>query len=300
MTIFLSISTFVMLFKFKIMKKSVNDSVPIFVMSGGKGVTGHTIVQTLIIQYPENKLKVKLIPDVRTEKKILEVIKKVKAANGILSHTMVNSELRIFLIEECEKQHVKQADLMGGLANIIENDFGLESVNTPGLYHKINAQYYKRIEAMEYTLNHDDGLNTQNLHNADIVVTGVSRCGKTPLSVYMSMFGWKVANVPLVEGIEPPKELFEIDKNRVFGLHISLSHLVIQRQKRLKSFGNVSHMNYVDSRLVGKELQYANFLFKRGGFTKINITNKAIESTANEIIGLLFDRFGEENENSLH
>jgi regulator of PEP synthase PpsR (kinase-PPPase family) len=289
-----------MLFKFKIMKKSVNDSVPIFVMSGGKGVTGHTIVQTLIIQYPENKLKVKLIPDVRTEKKILEVIKKVKAANGILSHTMVNSELRIFLIEECEKQHVKQADLMGGLANIIENDFGLESVNTPGLYHKINAQYYKRIEAMEYTLNHDDGLNTQNLHNADIVVTGVSRCGKTPLSVYMSMFGWKVANVPLVEGIEPPKELFEIDKNRVFGLHISLSHLVIQRQKRLKSFGNVSHMNYVDSRLVGKELQYANFLFKRGGFTKINITNKAIESTANEIIGLLFDRFGEENENSLH
>jgi len=282
------------------MKKTVNDSVPIFVISGGKGVTGHTIVQTLIIQYPENKIKVKLIPDVRTEKKILEVIKRVKAANGILSHTMVNSELRIFLIKECEKQQVKQADLMGGLANIIENDFGLESVNTPGLYHKINAQYYKRIEAMEYTLNHDDGLNTQNLHNADIVVTGVSRCGKTPLSVYMSMFGWKVANVPLVEGIDPPKELFEIDKNRVFGLHISLSHLVIQRQKRLKSFGNVSHMNYVDSRLVGKELQYANFLFKRGGFTKINITNKAIESTANEIIGLLFDRFGEENENSLH
>ena len=92
----------------------------------------------------------------------------------------------------------------------------------------------------------------------------------------MSMFGWKVANVPLVEGIEPPKELFEIDKNRVFGLHISLSHLVIQRQKRLKEFWQCyRHMDYVDSRLVGKELQYANFLFERGGFTKINITNKA-------------------------
>ena len=282
------------------MKEPNNDSVPIFVVSGGKGVTGHTIVQTLIIQYPENRLRVKLIPDVRTEEKIIEVIKRVKAANGILSHTMVNSELRFFLIEECKKQHVKQADLMGGLANIIENDFGLQSVNTPGLYHKINAQYYKRIEAMEYTLNHDDGLNTQNLHNADIVVTGVSRCGKTPLSVYMSMFGWKVANVPLVQGIDPPKELFEIDKNRVFGLSINLSHLVIQRQKRLKSFGNLSHMNYVDSKLVGKELQYAKFLFKRGEFTKINITNKAIESTANEIIGLLIDRFGEENYSSFH
>ena len=281
------------------MKKSENDSIPIFVVSGGKGVTGHTIVQTLIIQYPENKLNVQLIPDVVTEKKVLDVIKKVKNANGILTHTMVNSDLRNFVIEECTKQQVKQADLMRGLASIIENDFGLESVNTPGLYHKINAQYYKRIEAIEYTLNHDDGLNAQNLHKADIVVTGVSRCGKTPLSVYMAMFGWKVANVPLIEGIDPPKELFEIDKNRVFGLNINLSHLIIQRQKRWKNFGNLTNNNYVDSKLVGKELQYANFLFKRGGFTKINISNKAIESTANEILGLLFERFDKENQHNL-
>ena len=112
------------------------------------------------------------------------------------------------------------------------------------------------------------------------------------MSVYMSMFGWKVANVPLVQGIDPPKELFEIDKNRVFGLNINLNHLVIQRQKRWKGFGNLPNTNYVDSRSVGRELQHANFLFKRGGFTKINITNKAIESTANEIIVLLIDRFG--------
>ena len=281
------------------MKKSDNDSITIYVVSGGKGVTGHTIVQTLIIQYPENSLNVKLIPDVVTEKKVLDVIKKVKDTSGILTHTMVNSDLRTFLIEECKKQNVKQADLMGGLADIIENDFGLQSVNSPGLYHKINAQYYKRIEAIEYTLNHDDGLNAQNLHKADIVVTGVSRCGKTPLSVYMAMFGWKVANVPLIEGIDPPKELFEIDKNRVFGLNINLSHLIIQRQKRWKNFGNLTNNNYVDSKIVGKELQYANFLFKRGGFTKINISNKAIESTANEILGLLFERFDKESQYNL-
>ncbi len=281
------------------MKNPAHDCVTIFVVSGGKGVTGHTIVQTLIIQYPENSINVKLIPDVRDQKKLTSLIKKVKKANGILAHTMVNSDLRIFLIEECKKQQVKQADLMGGLANIIENDYGLPSANAPGLYHKINAQYYKRIEAIEFTLNHDDGLNANNLHDADIVVTGVSRCGKTPLSVYMSMFGWKVANVPLVQGIDPPKELFEIDKNRVFGLNINLNHLVIQRQKRWKSFGNLPNTNYIDSRSVGRELQHANFLFKRGGFTKINISNKAIESTANEIIGLLIDRFGEEYHNNL-
>ena len=281
------------------MKKPDNDSIAIYVVSGGKGVTGHTIVQTLIIQYPENALKVELIPDVRTEEKVIDVIKKVKDANGILTHTMVNSDLRTFLIEECKKQQVKQADLMGRLADIIENDFGLQSVNTPGLYHKINAQYYRRIEAMEYTLNHDDGLNAQNLREADIVVTGVSRCGKTPLSVYMSMFGWKVANVPLITGIDPPKELFEIDKNRVFGLNINLNHLVIQRQKRWKNFGNLPKMNYVDSKSVGKELQYANLIFRRGGFTKINISNKAIESTSNEILGMLFERFDKENRHNM-
>ena len=281
------------------MKNPKNDSVPIFVVSGGKGVTGHTIVQTLIIQYPENRLKVKLIPDVRTEKKILEIIKKVKKADGILTHTMVDSDLRRFLIEECKKQEVRQADLMGGLANIIENDFGLQSVNTPCLYHKINARYYKRIEAIEYTLNHDDGLNAKNLHDADIVVTGVSRCGKTPLSVYMSMSGWKVANIPLIKGIDPPKELFEIDKNRVFGLNINLNHLIIQREKRWKGFGNLSSMNYTDKKNVGQELQYASLIFKRGGFTTINISNKAIESTANEIIGFLFDRFGKDNQHDV-
>jgi len=300
MKLVLSIITFVMLTKFKIMKNHDNDSIPIFVVSGGKGVTGHTIVETLIIQYPENRLKVKTIPDVRTEKEVIDVIKKVKEANGILSHTMVNSDLRIFLIEECKKQQVRQADLMGSLADIIENDFGLQSVKTPGLYRRINAQYYKRIEAIEYTLNHDDGLNTQKLYDADIVVTGVSRCGKTPLSVYMSMFGWKVANVPLIKGIDPPKELFEIDKNRVFGLNINLNHLIIQRQKRLKDLGNLSNMNYVDPKFVSKELQYVNFIFEREGFTKINITNKPIESSANEIIGLIFDRFDSENHNNPH
>jgi regulator of PEP synthase PpsR (kinase-PPPase family) len=107
----------------------------------------------------------------------------------------------------------------------------------------------------------------------------------------MSTFGWKVANVPLIKGIDPPKELFEIDKNRVFGLNINRSHVIKLRQERLKNYGNLSKMNYVDSKYVSSDLQHANFIFEREGFTKINVTNKPIESTANEIIGLILSRF---------
>ena len=268
-----------------------NKSIPIFMISGGKGIAGHTMIESLIIQYPDNNLNVKVVPDIQTAERITEVIIQVKRENGILCHTMVNSELRRFLKQECEKMKVRQIDFMGELADFIENDLGLKSIKTPGLYRRINAQYFERIEAIEFTLNHDDGLSPTKLNEAEIVLTGVSRSGKTPLSVYMSMFGWKVANVPLVKGIDPPEELFKIDPRRVFGLSISLNHLIAQRYKRLVDMKNLSNEQYIDKTAVAKELQYANFIFSRGGFTTINITDKAIETTANEIIGLISDRF---------
>jgi len=267
-------------------------SVPIFVVSGGKGVAGHTMVHSLIIQYPEEKIPVKVIPNVQTFSRIKEVVLKVKNANGLLVHTMVKTELRKQLLKECEEHGVKNIDFMGPLADYLEEELGFKSVNTPGLYRRINHQYFERIEAIDYTMNHDDGLNPQRIHQAEIILVGVSRSGKTPLSVYMSMFGWKVANVPLVKGIPPPKELFEVDPRRVFGLSISLSHLLSIRNKRLTQMGDTQNETYIDQISVREELKYANFIFEKGGFTIINVTNKPIESSANEIIGLVTDRFG--------
>ena len=273
-------------------KKKIIPSIPIFVISGGKGIAGHTMVHSLIIQYAENKLPVKVIPNVHSEKKIISVVQQVKKEGGILTHTMINSKLRKKLIRECNKHGVKEIDFMGPLADYLEKELGLRSVNEPGLYRKINAQYFHRIEAIEYTLSHDDGIDAHRLLNADIILTGVSRSGKTPLSVYMSMFGWKVANVPLISGIEPPKELFEVDPKRVFGLSINPSHLIAQRVKRLEQMGNLMNKNYIDNNYVRDELRYANFIFSKGGFTIINVNNKPIETSANEIISLISERFG--------
>jgi hypothetical protein len=277
------------------MAKRKIKNTAIYVVSGGKGVAGHTMVHSLIIQYPDDKIPVHVFPNIQSEEKIIEVVAKVKNSGGVITHTMVNSELRRILVEQCKKQHVREIDFMGGLADYLEQELGLKSINVPGLYRRINSQYFDRIEAIEYTLNHDDGLNTQRLKQAEIILTGVSRSGKTPLSVYMSMFGWKVANVPLVKGIDPPRELFEVNPRRVFGLSISLSHLISQRHKRLMQMGNDSNATYIDNVHVREELRFANFIFDKGGFTKINVTNKPIETTANEIIGQISDRFGYED-----
>ncbi len=275
------------------MNKNVKKpATPIFVVSGGKGIAGHTMVHSLLIQYPDNKLPVIVIPEVQTPEKIEEVVLKVKNSNGLLTHTMVNSRLRRELLDSCKKHGVRQIDFMGPLADFIEEEIGLQSVNVPGLYRRINSRYFERIEAIEYTLNHDDGLNTSKLHDAEIILTGVSRSGKTPLSVYMSMFGWKVANVPLIYGIDPPRELFAIDPKRVFGLTININYLISQRHKRLSQMKDTGNQSYVDYSRVRDEINYANLVFERGKFTRINVTNKPIETTANEIIGFVSDRFG--------
>lgn len=276
-------------------KINKGKNIPIYVVSGGKGIAGHTMVHSLIIQYPDNKLPVKVIPNVQSEEKIIEVVLKVRRDGGILTHTMVNSDLRRILRRTCEEYGVRHIDFMGELADFLEKEMGFHSVNVPGLYRRINSQYYERIEAMEYTLNHDDGMNPQKLNQAEIILTGVSRSGKTPLSVYMSMFGWKVANIPIILNMEPPKELFQVDPGRVFALSISLNHLISQRQKRLMQMQNFTNENYVDNQHVRNELRYANFIFDKGKFRKINVTNKPIETTANEIIGLVSDRFGHQD-----
>lgn len=269
--------------------------VPIFIASGGKGLCGHTMVHSLLIQYPNNKIPVIVIPEVQSAEKIEEAVQKVKKYKGILTHTMVNTKLRNILIAKCEEEGVKHIDFMGPLANFLENELGMESVNVPGLYRRTNARYFERVEAIEYTLNHDDGLDTEKLHSAEIILTGVSRTGKTPLSVYMSMFGWKVANIPIIYGIDPPKELFEVDPKRVFGLYINVKYLIAQRQKRLNQMKNFDNQKYIDEAEIQKELRYAQKIFDRGKFTKINVTNKPIETTANEIIGFVSDRFDHED-----
>jgi regulator of PEP synthase PpsR (kinase-PPPase family) len=155
----------------------------------------------------------------------------------------------------------------------------------------LHKDYFERVDAITFTVNHDDGMNLKDLKLADIVLTGVSRCGKTPLSIYLSVLGWKVANVPLVQGISAPKELYEIDRRRVFGLSIEYEQLLKYRKEREKSLGVGGASLYAKPKMVFAEIEEAIKIFKKGGFSIIPITNKPLESSADEIIKTISVRF---------
>lgn len=267
---------------------------PIYIVSGGKGLAGDAVVQSVLIQFPNNIVPVIIVPDVLNQEKMDDIISKALVTKGVIVHTMVDPEARKMLIESCVQSGVNHFDLVGDLSDYLSNLLNTKPISKPGLYRLRHIAYFQRVEAIDFTLKVDDGQNPERIRQADIVLTGVSRTGKTPLSVYLAMFGWKVANVPIIPGIEPPEGLFNTDPERVFGLNISPVYLIAQRANRVKSLHMDQDTDYINSRKVGEELAYARRIFERGGFTEIQITNKPIESSANEILNILTSRFDQD------
>ncbi len=259
----------------------------IYIFSGGKGLPTNSIVQSLLVQFPENKIPVKIIPDIMDRETLEKGIREVWNSGGFIVHSMVDRKIRELLVDRCREFGILEFDMVGNLIVYLTSILKQKPLNEPGLFRKMNLEYFDRIEAIEYTIASDDGLNPKSIHDADIVLTGISRTGKTPTSMYLAMLGWKVANVPLVQGIDPPEDLFLVDPGRVFGLDISTNRLVTHRKKRLSDFGYDDSTKYIDPRAIRSELDYAQSIFRRGRFAVITVTNKPIESVANEIIEIL-------------
>lgn len=264
---------------------------PIYVVSGGKALAGDHMVKSLLVQYPENNVQVVVIPHVNSKEQIDDLLKTACKTKGIIAHTMVSRDLREYLKSNASKCSVKAIDFMGELSDYLNDILEIDSLEQPGLYRDIRQEYYDRVDAIDFTLSRDDGADPQKLYEAEIILTGVSRVGKTPLSIYLAMFGWKVANVPLIRGIDPPDDLFKIDHQRVFGLNIAANNLLSHRKKRIASLGLNENDHYLQERMIEDDIQYALKIFQKGRFTVVNVTNKPIESSASEIIRTISSRF---------
>lgn len=259
-------------------------SYPLFIISDGTGRTAKQTLKAALTQFENVKVQVHLRSHVRSEKQVLKVISEARDHKGIVLHTVVSNKLREFILEQGRIYDVSTIDLMGPLLAQLSHFFDFSPSEKPGIFHELNKSYFQRIEAVEFTLRHDDGQKIRELKNAEIVILGVSRTFKTPLSIYLSFKGWLVANIPIILDITPPDILFEIPPERVYGLTTRATRLADLRSVRTVHLGGATG-DYSKIEYVRKELKYANEIYKKNpNWSVIDVTNKPIEEIASEIL----------------
>ncbi|TCI57176.1 MULTISPECIES: pyruvate, water dikinase regulatory protein [unclassified Exiguobacterium] len=256
----------------------------VFVVSDSVGETCELVVRAASIQFHENAIETLRIPFVEDEQTIHDVVTQARAQGAVIAFTLVNEEHRSLLVSLGKAYDVKTIDLLGDLLDILSGKLGESPREKPGLIYRLDEDYFRKIEAMEFAVKYDDGRDPRGLKKADIVLVGVSRTSKTPLSQYLALKRYKVANVPLVPESRPPEELFELSPDKCVGLIISPDKLISIRMERLKSLGLKPEADYAQLERINRELEYARGIYERIGCEVIDVTNKAVEETAGIIL----------------
>lgn len=257
---------------------------PIYIVSGGMGASGGQLARTALAQFEDADHEIILVPQVREEAQLEEVVAQAAANGGTIIHTLVDSDLRERMSDLAREHNVAALDLMGPLLLHLTRFLGRQPLEQPGLYRHLREEHFRQMEAFEFAVEHDDGRGIHELGRAEIVLAGVSRVGKTSVSMYLSMQGWKAANVPLVKGIPPPPALFEVDPRRVVGLTVDPAHLGAYRRHRQRSLGLPANTPYTDPAEHVAEMEFSRRTFRQGKFSIVDITDKPIEESAGEII----------------
>jgi regulator of PEP synthase PpsR (kinase-PPPase family) len=269
------------------------DTPPVFIVSGGVGASGEQLVRTALAQFNHADVPIRIVPHVKTMEQLDAVVKEAMSTGGFIVHTLVDLHLRIALIEMARDRNVVAIDAIGQVLTTLSRVLGQSPLGQPGLYRQMREEQFRRIEAINFAIKHDDGLNARELGEAEIVLLGVSRVGKTPLSMYLSTRGWKVANIPLIINVTPPQELFEIDPRRVVGLTADPTVLLMWRQHRQSNLGLSRGSSYIDPDALQDELDFAARLCRQHQFSIVNVTDKPIEECSDEIIGHVTRRLNE-------
>ena len=259
----------------------------IFAVSDATGKTANRVLSAALAQFDRDDVEIVRCGDVRSSERIRDIVDEAARVGGFVVHTLVSEEFRLHMLDEGRKFNVTTIDLIGPLLIRLSTWFESQPKAQPGLFHVIDAEYDRRIEAVEFTVQHDDGRRTSELHLAEIVLVGVSRTSKTPLSMYLANRGWKVANVPIVVGLDPPKNLFELSKRKVIALTIDPERLASLRQVRAERLGT-RKAGYADLETVRREIAYAYELYdRRRDWPILDMTAKPIEEAAAEIMTIV-------------
>jgi len=259
----------------------------IYVISDGTGRTAQQAVTAALTQFKGSNPEIKRFGDILDVEQVMQVVKRAKAEKAIIIHTLVTDKLREELVRLTRIHNVESIDLMGPLLYRLSDHLSANPSEEPGLYRVLSDSYFRKIETMQFAFKHDDGKRIHNIEHAEIIILGVSRTFKTPLSIYLAFRGWYVANVPIILDFPLPDEVYQISGEKIFCLTTYPSRLTQLRRAREEHLKGTTG-NYADPVYVRKEINYANRIFDmHPAWKKINVTSKSIEEIASEIIALL-------------
>ena len=270
------------------MKKNIKNALTLHLVSDSTGETLKAVATAAAAQFSELEYQQKTYPMVRTATQLERVFKNIKEEKGVVLCTLVEEEVRKKLEWFCRKEGILYLPVMENIISILEEYTGFEAINKPGGQHILNDDYFKRIEAINYTLEHDDGQGQLDLENADVIVVGVSRTSKTPTCIYLANQGIKAANYPLVPHVGISEELENVKNTQVVALITSAHTLVEIRRKRSLELGlNNTDNDYIDIHKVEEEITTAKRIFANKGWPVIDITRRSVEETASAIMNIL-------------
>jgi [pyruvate, water dikinase]-phosphate phosphotransferase / [pyruvate, water dikinase] kinase len=257
----------------------------LYICSDSVGETAEAVAQATIRQFNADQVRIKRYGHVRKEDEIRRIVEEASISGGFVAYTLVQPELREMMKAEAIRLGVRAVDIMGPMMQAFMDTYGDAPKRKPGLLHEMDEDYFRRVEAIEFAVKYDDGRDARGMLSAQVVLIGVSRTSKTPLSIFLAHKGIKVANLPVMPEVKPPAELFKIPSHRIIGLTMDAEHILRIRMERLKTVGLPDGSKYATLQRVVEELEYSQSLMKSLGCTILNVTNKAIEETA----GLIMD-----------
>ena len=272
------------------MPDRIHSYVHLHLVSDATGETLIAVARAVAAQYASVRAIEHVYPLVRAAKQLDRVIAEIEAAPGIVLYTLVNSELSERLETKCAEFSVPCASVLAPILGVFGNYLGTESTPRVGGQHVLNSDYFRRIDALNYTMAHDDGQMADDLEDADVVLVGISRTSKTPTSIYLANRGIKTANIPIVPQIPLPPQLEKTASPLVVGLIATPERIVQIWQNRLLSLKASDNTAYVDRTAVAEEIAFTRKLCARNGWPMIDVTRRSIEETAAAILALWQER----------
>lgn len=265
----------------------MEDKEIVYIISDSVGETADLVVKAVATQFNGGYVEIKRHSHVENFDDIEDVLHMAVKSSSIIAYTIVIPSLKEHLDRRAREEGIMAVDLLNPLMEAFMKTFKKDPKHEPKLMRRLDDSYFRKIEAIEFAVKYDDGRDPRGILHADIILVGVSRTSKTPLSMYLANKRYKVANVPLVPEVPPPDELFKVPRNKCAGLIITPDKLNMIRRERLRNLGLTSEANYASFERILEELEYAEKIMKRIGCPIINVSNKAIEETADYILEVL-------------